>query len=127
VTVKAGTPSFTGSPVVTMKAASTSPSAQIAPNSGVQGAQKLPTTVTGINTHFVNGTTVAYFGFGPGIRASVTVDSPTSMKVYVDIPADTPPGAVDASLMTGGEMIVLPLGFTVVPSNTGSSTTGPPF
>lgn len=70
------------------------------------------TTLTGVNTNFVQGTTVV--SLGPDITVTlVTVNSPTSVTVSFDIgaAADTEPRSIVVS--TGTEEAVLPNAFTV--------------
>ena len=56
----------------------------VSPNSGQQGQQTLSVTITGQNTHFVQGTTTASFGAGITV-ASLTVNSPTTATAVINI------------------------------------------
>lgn len=84
----------------------------ISPNSGQQGQQNLSVTITGQNTHFVQGTTSANFGAGITV-ASLTVNSATSATAIISIDALATIGPRDVSLATGKEVAALSAGFTV--------------
>ena len=96
-------------------------SISLSPTSGAQGTNKLAVTVTGTNTHFVQGTTLP--SFGPGVGVSPIVSSHTSMIVYLHIPPDAPVGPVDVQIKTGAEIVRLPHGFTITPAAPGNTNT----
>ena len=83
----------------------------VAPVSGAQGAS-LDVTITGQNTHFVQGETTASFGQGIGIDA-VTVTSPTTATVAISIDPLASPGTRAVTLATGTEFATSASGFTV--------------
>ena len=95
-TVTAGTPVLT----------------QVNPNNGQQGQQSLSVAVTGLFTHFVQGTTAASFGAGIAV-ASLTVNSTTSATAVVNISASAATGARNVTVTTGVEVATLVSGFTV--------------
>lgn len=98
----------------TVTAASTGLPALVSlvPNSGQQGQQNLSVTITGQNTHFVQGTTVAAFGTGITV-ASLAVISPTSATAVMNIDPSATTGPRTVSLTTGSEVATLANGFTV--------------
>ncbi len=81
------------------------------PNTGQLG-QTLNVLVTGLNTHFVNGTTTAYFGTGITVN-SVSVTNSTSATVNVTIQPTTPLAAQTVTLTTGTEAASIVSGFTI--------------
>jgi hypothetical protein len=69
-------------------------------------------TLTGLNTHFAQGTTQVVLP--PGIAPSnVTVASAISLTVQIAVDATFVPGPVSIVAITGAEEAVLPNGFTV--------------
>jgi Concanavalin A-like lectin/glucanases superfamily len=85
----------------------------VQPNSGVQG-QALTVTVTGNNTHWVNGVTTA--NFGAGVNASnVHVTGLTSATVDLAVSAGAATGLHSATLTTQGEVASMANAFTVTP------------
>jgi RHS repeat-associated protein len=85
----------------------------ISPNVGQQG-QGGPVTVVGLNTHFVQGTSV--LDLGPGVTASnVTVTCPTCLTVQVAISDTAAIGPRTVTVTTGTEVATLANGFTVQP------------
>jgi hypothetical protein len=89
----------------------------VSPNSGNLG-QTLTILVTGSATHFVNGTTTAFFGTGITIN-SVSVTSSTTANVNITIAPTTTLGLRTVTMTTGAEVATLTNGFTV---NQGSAT-----
>jgi RHS repeat-associated protein len=84
----------------------------VVPNTGQQGQQNLPVTVTGQLTHFVQGTTVASFGAGVTV-VSLTVSSATTATAVLSIDPAAAIGAHSVTLTTGSEVATLTNGFTV--------------
>ncbi len=76
-------------------------------------------TLTGVNTHFVQGTTTVSAGAGLTV-GTVTVNSPTSLTVQLTIATNATPNPVSLLATTGTEEAVLPNGFTITsdPANT---------
>src|SRR5206468_3210933 len=66
------------------------------PNAGRQGQQNLSVNLTGQFTHFVQGTTEANFGAGITV-ASLSVNSPTSLTIVLNISATAGIGARDVT------------------------------
>jgi hypothetical protein len=95
-TVTAGTPVLT----------------QVVPYMGRQGQQNVSVAVTGKFTHFVQGATTASFGAGVTVN-SVTVNSPTSATVFLNIDLTSEPGVRNVTLTTGSEAATLANAFTV--------------
>lgn len=107
----------TGSEVVTLNngftvIAGTPTLVSVTPNSGQQGQHLSAVSVTGLFTHFAQGTTTV--SFGPGITvASLTVNSPTSAMAVLNISASAATGPRTATITTGTEVETLANGFTV--------------
>ena len=81
------------------------------PNSAGIG-QTVAVTLTGANTHFVQG--VSQVTTAPGITASaVTVTSDTTLTVQLLLNSAGIPGPYSLVVTTGAEEAVLPNGFTV--------------
>jgi hypothetical protein len=115
------------------------PAAQIlsvSPNLSYQGLP-LMVTITGQNTHFVQGTTQASFGPGTtvgggtaGQPGPVTVNSATSAVAQVSISATAPTGSQTVTVTTGGETASLTNGFTIetaIPNITLTTSTSTPL
>lgn len=88
--------------------------AQVSPNAAQQGTSNLSVLITGQNTHFVQGTSVASFGAGITV-ASLTVNSSTSATAVISIDPAAAPGFRTVSVSTGAEVATLVNGFTVLP------------
>ena len=82
------------------------------PNTGQQGQAGLSVTITGLLTHFAQGTTTASFGAGITV-ASLTVNSPTSAMAVLNIDLAAVTGARTVTLTTLGETVSLGNAFTV--------------
>jgi probable HAF family extracellular repeat protein len=88
----------------------------VSPNSGEQGQTNLPVTITGQNTHFVQG--ISQVSFGLGIVAnSVTVASATSLTAVINIGANAAAGSRIVTVTSGTEVAVRANGFNVVAVN----------
>ena len=85
------------------------------PNNAQQGQQNLAVAITGLFTHFVQGTSQANFGAGITV-ASLTVNSPTSAAAIVNVDYSAAPGTRTVTLTTGTEVATLVNGFTVTSS-----------
>jgi hypothetical protein len=88
----------------------------VTPNSGQQGQANLSVTITGLHTHFSQGTTMANFGTGITV-ASLTVNSATSATAVLNVTADAALGAANVTMTSGLEAPVLTGGFTVTTAN----------
>lgn len=98
---------------VTVNAVTPTPAiTSVIPNSGQQGQTNLNVVVTGLNTHFVQGTTIASFGIGISVN-SVTVASATSLTANLTIAAGATVGVRSVAVTTGTEIVSLANGFTV--------------
>jgi len=85
--------------------------ASLNPTSGAL-AQTLAVTVTGTTTHFVQGTTTAYFGTGITVN-SLTVSSATAATVSITINPTTTLGGRTVTMTTGSEVATDINGFSV--------------
>ena len=83
----------------------------LVPNSGTLN-QTISVLITGQNTHFVNGTTTAYFGTGITVN-SVAVSTSTSATATITISPTTTLGSRTVTLTTGGEVASFTNGFNV--------------
>ena len=84
----------------------------ISPNNGQQGQQNLSVNVNGQFTNWLQGTTTADFGAGIAVVA-VTVTSPTSALVVIDIDPTATLGSRTVTLTTGNQAETLANGFAV--------------
>jgi len=84
------------------------------PNTGIIGQQNLTVTITALFTHFAQGHTTVDFGAGITV-VSVTVNSPTSLTVVIDIAPDASygPRTVTVSTHSDPEIVTLDGGFFV--------------
>jgi len=83
----------------------------VSPNSGTPGAT-VNVTITGANTHFVQGTTAV--ASGAAITAqNVTVTSSTSLTAQLVVAANAKIGPATLVVTTGTEEAALPNGFTI--------------
>jgi hypothetical protein len=89
------------------------PSIALEPNTGRQ-AQTLSVTITGQNTHFVQGVTTVSFGNGITVN-SLNVASATSATANITIGTGAPLGPHTVTVTTGNESASLAGGFTVFP------------
>ncbi len=80
--------------------------------------------VTGVGTHFQDGTTVANFGDGVTVN-SVRVGSPESATVRLSIDCLAPAGSRHVTLATGGEFAYAANGFGINPSGAHISAVTP--
>jgi len=103
VTLTNGFTVTNGTPVITM----------VSPNTGLQAQQNESLTITGMFTHWVQNTTTATFS-GTGVNVvSVTVNSPTSATVVVNIDPAAATTARNVTMTTNAEVVTLNNGFTV--------------
>ena len=86
--------------------------ASVVPNTGQQGQTLASVAITGQNTNFVQGTTVASFGAGITVN-SLTVNSATTATANITIQEGAASGARDVTMTTGSEVATLTNGFTV--------------
>jgi hypothetical protein len=84
------------------------------PSQGIRG-QTLNVAITGENTNFIGGTSVASFS-GTGITVnSTTINSPASATANITIAADAPLTFRDVIITTGGEVATALSAFQVLP------------
>src|SRR5260221_6985425 len=85
---------------------------QVNPNTGQQGQQNESLTITGMFTHWVQNTTTAMFS-GTGVNVvSVTVNSPASATVVINIDPAAPATARNVTIHTNAELATLTNGVT---------------
>jgi len=84
----------------------------VLPNSGQQGQQNLSVSLTGQNTHFAQGITIASFGTGITV-VSLTVSSQTSATAVLNIDPAGALGSQNVNITTGTEMVTLTNGFSI--------------
>ncbi len=111
LTVTTGAEVASAAGVLTVQAA-TSGLYTLNPGGGSQGQQNLSVVITGLATHFAQGTSVASFGAGVTV-ASLTVASATSATAIVNIDPAAIPGARTVTLTTGAEVVSFTNGFTI--------------
>jgi hypothetical protein len=88
----------------------------VSPNSTPQNWPNVTVTLTGQNTHFVQGTTKADFHFSASATpVAVTVTSPTTATAHVTVPSGTPTGRYTVTLATGVEIAEAADAFMVTP------------
>ncbi len=97
----------TGSPGLLVAATS--------PSSAAQGTVAQVVHVTGVNTHFLAGTTTANFGDGITIN-SISVTDVTNMDVNITVDPLARTGGRTVTIVTGGEFATASNGFTVTSS-----------
>ena len=85
----------------------------VSPNSGQAGQTLGAITITGQNSSFSPGLTMATFGTGITVD-SLTVHNATTATVSITIAGNAIPGPRDVTLTTGGEVATLAGAFTVV-------------
>jgi len=106
-----------GAPVTFSYPASDTPSFTLKPNSLPAGSEAA-ITVTGVNTNFTAGQTIAGFGSSDVFVRNVFVLSPTQLLVNVSIPSKSAPAIAEASTIAGFQLAALPGGFTILPQST---------
>jgi hypothetical protein len=83
----------------------------VTPNTGGQGVTFANVQINGINTHWLQGTTTLNF---PGVLVnSFTVNSPTSITANITVNLTTPPGQVNVTATTLGEVATVVNAFTI--------------
>ena len=105
-------------------AVSDPPSFTVTPNALPAGSEAV-VTITGTNTHFTNGQTIAGFGSSDVFVRQVFVLGPTQLLVNVSIPAQANLGSLEVSAIAGFQTAVLPNGFTILPFGKSTPTAIP--
>jgi hypothetical protein len=83
----------------------------VTPNTGGQGVQFANVQINGINTHWVQGTTMLNF---PGVLVnSFSVNSPTSITANITVDLTANPGQVNVTATTLGEVATEVNAFTI--------------
>ena len=119
VTVTTGNETVTLANALTITAREQPVITQISPNKAPAGTQNLIVTLTGRGTRWEQGTTtlLPVAGLGAG---SLSVSSPTSARVTLNIDPAAVPGpreitVLNRGVVVGSDIITLPAGFTVNP------------
>jgi Quinohemoprotein amine dehydrogenase, alpha subunit domain III len=84
----------------------------VSPNSGAQGAAPFVVSLTGTNTHFLQGATAVSFGSGINVGNIQVLDA-THLTVSIAVTAGATIGLRDVIATTGGEVATLIGAFTV--------------
>ena len=84
---------------------------QVSPNTGQQGSNLL-LSITGQNTHWVQGTTLALFGSAITVQ-TLTINTATTATASISIAANAAPQAYSLTMNTGNEAPTLANAFTV--------------
>ena len=103
-----------GAPQVFSYGVSDAPSITVTPNALPAGSEAA-LTLTGTNTKFTAGQTIAGFGTSDIFVRQVFVLSPTQLLVNVSIPAKAAQGSTEVSTIAGFQTASLPGGFTILP------------
>jgi RHS repeat-associated protein len=102
----------------TVTAASPAPNlASVVPSYGQQGQSNLSLTITGQNTHFLQGATSVSLGSGDIAVHSVVVSTATSLVADITVTTGAIVGAYSVTASTGSEVVALSDGFTVTPGS----------
>ena len=86
----------------------------VAPNTGQLGQQNLSVSLTGLLTHWVQGTSTVNLGAGISV-ASLTINSTTSATAVLNIDPAAAMGLRDVTVTSNAEVVILAKGFTVLP------------
>ncbi|MDQ6678782.1 MAG: IPT/TIG domain-containing protein, partial [Acidobacteriota bacterium] len=113
-----------GAPVTFAYPVTDTPSFTLKPNALPAGSEAA-ITITGVNTNFTPGQTIAGFGSSDIFTRNVFVLSPTQLLVNVSIPGKAAPATTEASVIAGFQLAALPGGFTVLPQSTVTPSTVP--
>jgi RHS repeat-associated protein len=94
------------------------------PNTGKQGQQNLPVTISGSFTHFSSATQVTFSNplLVAGPPSSITA---TSITVPMSIAPTAPVGPTNLTITSGAEVVTLPNGFTVTPGTPAITNANP--
>jgi hypothetical protein len=95
--------------------------ANIVPNTGYQGQTLASVTISGQNTHFAQGTTVANFGTGITVN-SLTVSSSIVAVANIAIAGNATVGSRNVTMTTGAEVATGSGAFTVTAAYAASVT-----
>lgn len=98
---------------------------ELQPNAGQQGRAALPISVSGQNTHWIQGSST--MSFGPGISVTAfTVTSPTTGIATITIDPSAVVGPRTVTVTTGAEVASVVEGF-IVKANTAPTITSTPI
>ena len=102
-----------GAPQVFAYGVSDPPTVTVTPNAIPTGSEAA-ITITGVNTRFTAGQTIAGFGTSDVFVRNVFVLSPTQLLVNISVPARAMQGTTEVSAIAGFQTALLPNGFTVL-------------
>ena len=85
----------------------------VTPNSAQQGQKNISVSLSGLGTHFAQGTTVADFGAGITLASPPTVTSATTATVVLNVDPAAATGYHNVTVSTGLESVTLSNGFAV--------------
>jgi hypothetical protein len=85
----------------------------VTPNSGQQGQKNISVSLSGLGTHFAQGTSVADFGPGITLASPLTVTSATTATAVVNVDPAAATGYRNVTVSTGAESVTLSNGFAV--------------
>jgi RHS repeat-associated protein len=94
------------------------------PGGSSQGATNLPVQITGLNTHFAQGSSTASFGAGITVN-SLAVSSPTAATANIDINQTATVGPRTVTVTTGTEVASFTNGFSVAAGVPGITVINP--
>jgi len=83
------------------------------PKAAQQGQKNVSVSLTGVNTHFSQGTTAADFGAGITLASPLTITSPTTLTAVLNIDPTAAAGYRNVTVTTGAESVALANGFGV--------------
>ena len=96
----------------------------VSPPTGSQGLTNLSINLTGLFTHWVQGTSIATFGSGITVN-SLTVNSSNSAVANITISQTATIGSYNPTITTGGEVATLTGGFSVTAGVPALTTVAP--
>jgi hypothetical protein len=98
---------------------------KIDPAGASQGAQGVAVTITGSNTHFAQNLTKVDFGSGITVLSPITINSPTSATVQLNVDANATPGTRAVNVLADALGDMAQTQFTVTGS-VASNNSNPP-
>jgi len=120
ITATMGTQQASSSSTLFCVTASNASIASVTPGTGTQGTNGLAVTITGSQTHFTQATPVVSFGSGITVT-NVAVQNNTALIATINISPTAPVQSNTVTVSTGGEVVTLVGGFTVLSQSAGVS------
>jgi len=87
------------------------------PSAAQQGQKNVSVSLSGANTHFAQGTTIVDFGPGITLASPLTVTSPTTATVVLNVDPAAAFGYRNITMTTGVEVVTAANGFAVAYPN----------